>query len=153
MPAIAAAEARDRPIDPIALSPCPSEPVRLLAAGLCLIALWPLGSIVATAIAPAPPAGRHCVDANAAPWWELALLPQLGVSLASSVVAYRESTLALPDVPSTPLAEGLVDSSAERRAYASRVFESAVDLTKVRGIGPTAAEQFRDLICVPEENP
>lgn len=70
---------------------------------------------------------RSVVDADAAPWWELTVLPQIGPVLAGEIVRYRESVRA-----------------GEFADTTSRVFSSPRDLMRVRGIGPKTVERIKD---------
>ena len=62
---------------------------------------------------------RAGVDPNAAPWWELTVLPEIGPSQARRIVDYRE-TLRAKNGATAP----------------SAVFHTATDLDAVKGIGP-----------------
>lgn len=63
------------------------------------------------------------VNPNVAPWWELAVLPEIGETTARDIVAYREETRRnLPD--------------------GDPVFRSAADLDRVKGIGPKTVEKI-----------
>ena len=63
------------------------------------------------------------VDPNVAPWWELAVLPEIGETTARDIVAYREETR--QNLPS-----------------GEQVFRSAADLDRVKGIGPKTVEKI-----------
>ena len=78
---------------------------------------------------------RSVVDADDAPWWELTVLPRIGPTLAGEIVRYRESF-------QTEMS--LQTHAADNAGL--RVFSKAVDLMKVRGIGPKTVERIkRDL--------
>ncbi len=61
------------------------------------------------------------MDPNAAPWWELALLPKVGETLAKRIV----------------------DCRREHGADGQVVFRCADDLRQVRGIGPKTIQRIR----------
>jgi len=114
---------------------------------LMLLALWPGAVMTMEAFAAAPPPARHCVDANVAPWWELALLPRLGVATARNVAAYRDEWRVRNEMSRGP-AEGVAGVGEEDPGRQDRaIFRSAADLTKVRGIGPQTVQRIRSHLC------
>lgn len=60
---------------------------------------------------------RQGVDPNAAPWWELTLLPEIGPETARSIVKRRSRS-------------------------GDPGFRTPIDLTRVRGIGPRTIERI-----------
>lgn len=80
-----------------------------------------------TAQPEAPAAALFMVDVNRAPQHELEALPEVGVSLATRIVDYRQ---------------------------ARGPFRQIDDLLQVRGIGPRTLEQLRSMLLVrPPEGP
>lgn len=68
---------------------------------------------------------RVSVDPNAAPWWELTILPGIGEVRAKEIVSFRESEA---------LRRGLEPGEP--------VFRAPTDLEAVRGIGPGIVRQI-----------
>ncbi len=95
--------------------------------------LWVVMLIVALPVLiardePAPPAPTTTyigVDPNAAPWWELTILPRIGDGIAREIVRYRESM-------------GKTSSAGGEPP----VFAAAADLMWVRGIGPKTLQRI-----------
>lgn len=80
-----------------------------LAAGMVTVTLTapsPAGSVD-------PPPALKSINPNVAPWWELAVLPRIGETMARRVVSYREAA-----------------------KESGPVFRRDADLTQVHGIGP-----------------
>ena len=68
---------------------------------------------------------RSVVDADAAPWWELTVLREIGPVLAGEIVRYRESMRA-----------------DESNDAGLRAFSRPRDLMRVHGIGPKTVERI-----------
>jgi len=82
---------------------------------------------------PAPlPTAISTINVNSAPWWELALLPGIGETLARRIVSFREG--AAGGLEGDGWAER--DGRAAQRRRLRIVFSCADDLRGVRGIGP-----------------
>lgn len=71
------------------------------------------------------------LDPNTASWRRLAILPGLGEKRARAIEAYREAFRAMHE--------------------GERAFETAVDLGKVKGIGPATIENLRAYLIFPGE--
>ncbi len=69
------------------------------------------------------------IDPNAAPWYELSLLPRIGPSLAWEIVDHREA-----------ICRDRADGATGERAC--RAFNSPADLDAVRGIGPVTLQRI-----------
>ena len=76
---------------------------------------------------------RSVVDADAAPWWELTVLPRIGPAIAGEIVRYRESKRTDES-----------ERAGESDDAGSRVFSRPRDLMRVRGIGPKTVERIKD---------
>jgi DNA uptake protein ComE-like DNA-binding protein len=77
-------------------------------------------------------AGECLVDPNSAPWWELTVLPRIGIGLAREIVDYRTGYLAarVPGDESLP-------------------FRGPGDLQNVRGIGPLTVARVAGELTFP----
>jgi DNA uptake protein ComE-like DNA-binding protein len=85
---------------------------------LWIIAAVCAGRVVLVSVLRAAPAPvREGVDPNVAPWWDLTLLPDVGPTTAKAIVDLRNKT--------TPPA-----------------YHAAIDLTRVKGIGPRTIQHF-----------
>ncbi len=106
-------------------SPCSvAEPVRdayVAVVALLLIVIGLAGWRYSGSWFTSPQAGAPVgtVDPNAAPWWELTVLPRVGEVTARTIVTYRESA-----------------GGGTSIARALPVFRRPADLARVRGIGP-----------------
>ncbi len=102
-----------------------------------LLALWPVMGILAgvtvrTGGSPADVARmRNAVDPNVAPWWELAVLPRIGPSTARAIIDQRNAA-----------------RQPQRAGSRTRTYESADDLTRVRGIGPKTIERIAPYLAL-----
>jgi len=63
---------------------------------------------------------QSAVNPNTAPWWELAVLPQVGEVTARRIVAHRVAAGSAPGP----------------KAKRERVFAAPADLERVHGVGP-----------------
>jgi len=86
----------------------------LLAWGFAGVAMWRSADGLFVAIDPNTVVTQ--VDPNAAPWWELSMLPHLGDSLAREITEYRTEI--------------------------DRPFVRAADLEQVPGIGPKTVQRL-----------
>ena len=103
----------------------------LLTLGLVLVATTWRGSLGVTAPPPAADL-QEKIDPNAAPWWELTVLPGVGETLARRIVEHRELMLASPSGISQP------------------AFNAVHDLQDVRGIGPVKCRRIGPNLRFPE---
>ncbi|MGB2984393.1 MAG: helix-hairpin-helix domain-containing protein [Phycisphaerae bacterium] len=87
------------------------------------------GVFAPNAAAPVPPASAT-VDPNVAPWWELTVLPRIGETTARKIVRYRESVM-----------------QSSGSGEDDRAFQRAVDLERVRGIGPVTVRRIAPYLC------
>ena len=104
---------------------------------VALIVVLCLAIVVVAVSAPvdgrdAPlPQARTCIDPNAAPWWELSLLPRVGYATAQAVIDYRASRVVEEGEPGP-------------------AFKTVDDLQAVRGIGPKTVQRIRPFLCLPD---
>ena len=75
------------------------------------------------------------VNPNAAPWYELTVLPRIGEGIAREIVHYRESAL----------------GSGVQGEAAQAVFSSVADLDAVRGIGPITVRRIAPYLRFTDE--
>ncbi len=98
---------------------------------LILAFLWVVMSIVALPVITAANAPDMAIakmaniNPNLAPWWELTLLPRIGLGVAREIVRYRESV-----------------GQSSAGGDAAPVFRAASDLPRVRGIGPKTLQRI-----------
>ncbi len=72
---------------------------------------------------------QTCINPNTAPWYELTELPRIGPTLAWRIIQYRQTQpYPNPEQPS------------------SDAFDSAQDLTAIRGIGPKTVERVKPFL-------
>ena len=94
------------------MQPCDPVATSLIVLGVMLAAASLRTMTVSEPVAP-PLAAIASVNANTAPWWELAALPDIGETTARQIVAYRS-----------------------RGADGRPAFTRPSDLEPVSGIGP-----------------
>jgi DNA uptake protein ComE-like DNA-binding protein len=135
------ADQHDRPVSQAAEANLdaflPVEHVHARGIVLLLLPVWTasvLGALqteeLPASLPDAPPRAviQSRVDPNRAPWYELALLPRIGETMAKRIVTYREAS-------STPPA-----------------FRHLADLENVHGIGPKTVSQIHPHLSLPVDN-
>lgn len=104
----------------------------VLCAIFCLALVPSLGRLWKKKPAPAAPG---CIDPNTAPWWELTLLPRIGMTTAFEIVRYRESVAS--------------NDTGQNRSLA---FTQVADLAEVHGIGPVTLQRIGRYLCIPDSD-
>lgn len=103
-----------------------------------LVLLWLVTLANAAALVPqlglrdALPPAVATINPNAAPWYELTVLPRIGEGMAEEIIRYRETAAHV--VPGFNRLE--TGSTPTRPA-----FTCPADLTRIRGIGPKTIQR------------